>query len=142
MKKNKIVFIVGVLVLAVILTVGCGKTTPSKETTEGKFTNGAHKAELEPDERGWKPIVEVTVKDGKITAANYDEVNGEGKKKSEDKDYGEAMKGASGVSPTEAYKRLEESLIKEQDVDKVEVVTGATDSSNSFKEVTKKALKK
>lgn len=112
-----------------------------REEGEEKFPDGNHKAELDPDERGWKSRIEITVEDGKITEVDYDEVNEEGKRKSEDEDYGKSMEDASGISPAEAYKRLEESLVSTQSIDEVESVTGATGSYEAFKEVAEKALK-
>ncbi len=52
------------------------------------------------------------------------------------------MEGASGVSPENAYEQLEDSLIKTQDPDKIDGVSGATSSSESFKKLAKEALNK
>jgi len=115
-------------------------TQPEGEGGEGAFTDGTFNAEGEADERGWTPTIEITVNSGRITKVNYDEVNAEGKKKSEDVEYGKNMKNASGVTPAEAYEQLETSLIDTQDPDSVEMVSGATTSSESFKELANEAL--
>lgn len=118
---------------------GTGGTTTGNETT---FKDGTFKAEGKPDERGWKGTIEITVEGGKITTVNYDEVNDKGAKKSEDTEYGKSMKSASGVTPSEAYEKLKTSLVETQDPDAVEVVSGATESSDSFKTLAKEALSK
>ncbi len=74
----------------------------------------------------------MTVKDGKITESKYDNINADGKSKTEDTKYEESMKAKSGVGPKEYIKQLNDSFVKAQSASGVEVVTGATDSSESF----------
>lgn len=74
----------------------------------------------------------MTVKDGKITESKYDNINADGKSKADDKDYEKNMKDKSGVGPAEYIKELNDSFVKAQSADGVEVVTGATHSSESF----------
>lgn len=131
MKKFLLIGLVLTLVLA--LAVGCA-------SNEAKYEDGTYKAEGEPDERGWRGVVEVVVEDGKITSVNYDELNESDELKSEDEEYAESMKGASGVSPAEAYEQLENGLVSRQNVDEVDAVSGATASSELFKTLVKKAL--
>lgn len=133
MKKFLSISLVFILTLGIL--VGCTE----KSTVE--YEDGTFNVELEADERGWKPILEITVENGKITEVNYDEVNEEGVLKSTDEEYAESMKGVSGVSPAEAYELLEKDLIDKQDVDKVDMVSGATTSSENFKELVNEALK-
>lgn len=115
-------------------------TPPEGEGEEGAFTDGTFNAEGEADERGWTPSIEITVENGEITEAIYDETNEEGTKKSEDEEYAKKWKDATGVGPKEAYPQLEQSLIETQDPDQVETVSGATSASESFKELAKEAL--
>lgn len=126
-----------ILVLAMIMTVAIGCT---EENNGAKFEDGVYTAEGEPDERGWKSIITITVEDGEIKEVDYDEINDDGLYKSEDEEYEEAMKSASGVSPEEAYEQLEDALESTQDVDEVDAVAGATGSSEMFKELAKEAL--
>ena len=74
----------------------------------------------------------MTVKDGKITESKYDNINADGKSKTEDTKYEESMKAKSGVGPKEYIKQLNDSFVKAQSASGVEVVTGATHSSESF----------
>lgn len=162
MKK---MFIWGLIIsIVLVVSVGCTKPNTGTDNTgtnnngtnnngtnntgtnnnnagnEATLTDGTFNAEGEPDERGWKGTIEITVEGGKITTVNYDEVNDKGAKKSEDTEYAKSMKDASGVTPAEAFQQLETSLTETQDVDAVEAVTGATDSSNRFKNLAKEAL--
>lgn len=129
--KKKFSFIL--LTVSMILVVGC---------TGGKanYEDGLHSEEAEIDDRGWKSTITITVVDGKIKEVDYDEVNEEGISKTKDTEYAELMKKETGISPEEAFQKLEKELKLSQDVDKVDVVSGATSSSNEFKSLAKEAL--
>lgn len=75
----------------------------------------------------------MTVKDGKITKSNYDYLNEDGKSKQKDADYEKNMKEKTKTGPKEYIPALNKSLEQTQNPDSVEVVTGATHSSESFK---------
>lgn len=117
------------------IAIGC-----STGDSKAKFEDGVYNAEGDPDERGWKSIITITVEDSKIEDVDYDEINDDGLYKSEDEEYAESMKSATGVAPEEAYEQLEDSLESSQDIDKVDGVAGATGSSEKFKQVAKEAL--
>lgn len=126
-----------VLVLTVIMAMAIGCTSGGAD-----YEDGVYSAEGEPDDRGWKSTITITVEDGKIEDVDYEEVNEEGLPKSEDEEYAESMKDVSGVSPEEAYEQLESGLKSSQDVDQVDAVAGATTSSEQFKTLAKEALEK
>lgn len=86
------------------------------------------------DSRGWKTEFSITVVDGKITESTFDNVNEAGEKKSEDADYQTRMADQVGVGPADYFPQLNNQLIETQDPEAVEVVTGATHSSDTFKE--------
>lgn len=121
-----------VLTLVLVFAVGC--------SSGADFKDGQYQAESDFDDKGYKGSIEIVVKDGKITEVDYDELDEDGAKKSVDEDYAEAMEGVSGTKPAQAYEDLESSLVKSQDPDKVDAVTGATGTSELFKELAKKAL--
>ncbi len=75
----------------------------------------------------------MTVKDGKITKSNYDYLNEDGKSKQKDADYEKSMKEKTKTGPKEYIPALNKSLEETQNPDAVEVVTGATHSSENFK---------
>ncbi|WP_062353681.1 extracellular electron transfer flavoprotein PplA [Bacillus kwashiorkori] len=114
-------------------------TTTNKEETTKKLLAGAPLqdgtytlSEKELDKNGWKVNFSITVKDGKITESNYDYVNADGAKKSEDENYQKMMSDKTGVGPKEFVPALNNALIEKQDASQVEVVTGATHSAESF----------
>lgn len=123
-----------ILVLVLVFTVGCSKAST--------YADGDYTAESEVDDHGYKGVINISVKDGKIKTVDYDEYSAEGDKKSEDADYSNTMQGVSGTTPKEAYEKLVGQLIEKQDPDKVEAVSGATGSSEIFKNLAKEALGK
>lgn len=128
------------LLLGLILTLVLTFTVACSSSDSAKYTDGTYTAETEPDERGWKSAIEIIVKDGKISSVDYDEYNEEGGRKSEDQEYSDSMKAVSGTAPAEAYQLLEDALVKRQNIDEVELVSGATGSSETFKALAKEAL--
>ena len=166
MKNKRIMSIIAAGVMTLSLLSGCGKKAePVVATTAPVVTTIAAPAETTAaavvetkapevykasakdfDERGWKAELSLTYEDGKIVKVEYDEVNKDGKKKSEDAGYSKAMKDAKtdkkeGITITEAYTKLNETALKE---DKVATVTGATTTAKSFEKLytEAKAMKK
>ncbi|MFZ5967210.1 MAG: FMN-binding protein [Bacillota bacterium] len=98
-------------------------------------------AETEADERGWKSEIAITYENGKITKVVYNEVNqNDGQKKRESAEYNDSFKAKSGITAEEAQSTLEKALVEKQDVDAVDVVTGATSTSEKFKTLAKEAM--
>lgn len=128
-------FLVLALSLTLVLTLAVGCASEDAALEDGTFT-----AEGEMDDHGWKPVIEILVENGEITAVDYNEVNEEGGLKSEDEEYSDSMEGVSGVRPADAYEELENALISSQDVDQVDAVSGATGSSETFKALANEAL--
>ena len=58
----------------------------------------------------------------------------------DDKDYNEKMTGVSGIGPAEYEPQLEKALIEKQSSN-IDVITGATSSSDQFKKLAEKVLK-
>ncbi|MGL9934101.1 extracellular electron transfer flavoprotein PplA [Enterococcus sp. DIV1434a] len=104
-------------------------SAPAKKVAGGDLKDGTYKLE---EKNGYRAVFEMTVKDGKITESKYDNINADGKSKTEDTKYEESMKAKSGVGPKEYIKQLNDSFVKAQSASGVEVVTGATHSSESF----------
>lgn len=123
---KKLVLVAGSLLLVSLLGA-CGSDDAS---TAKDLKDGSYKAEYEAfDDHGYKPTIEVTIKDGEITAVDYDELAEDGTKKSEDDSYGG---GKMDPMPGEVYPQLEEAAVDAQSAD-VDTVSGATHSSDSFK---------
>lgn len=129
-------------VLAVSVLAGCSSATSSK--TSGKeYKDGTYKATYDyMDGKGWKPQVEIVVKGKKIDKVTFDYVNAKGDLKSKDATYNEKMKAVAKTNPAEYCPKFGESLVKTQDVDKVDAITGATHSFENFKALAKAALAK
>jgi len=148
------------LSFALVLT-GCGNSDEAKDqndtgsdktTTENKTDNNSTEqptekeqvagaplqdgtyslTELDFDKNGWKATFEITVSGGKITASKFDYVNADGALKSENDDYQKMMSEKVGVGPKDFIPALNDQLVKTQSAGSVEVVTGATHSSESF----------
>lgn len=107
-------------------------SAPAKKVAGGDLKDGTYKLEEKNEKNGYRAVFEMTVKDGKITESKYDNINADNKSKTEDTKYEESMKAKSGVGPKEYIKQLNDSFVKEQSASGVEVVTGATHSSESF----------
>lgn len=133
MKASKIVGLALVGVLSLGVLAGCGSKDGLKD--------GAYKAEASDfDSRGWKPFVELTVKDKKISDVKFDYVNKEGKMKSADEAYNKSMMEKAKTSPSIYTKDLAKKLVETQDVAKVDTITGATTSTGNFKALAEKAI--
>ena len=81
------------------------------------------------DSRGWKPQLTLTYEGDKIVKIEFDEVNKDGLKKSEDEAYAKMMKDVTKVSPAEAYTILTETALKDGSI---ATVAGATVAAKSF----------
>lgn len=155
MKVNKFVKGFAAIVLFSLVLAGCGadkkdnttnsssaassetkksteSSAPAKKVAGGDLKDGTYKLEEKNEKNGYRAVFEMTVKDGKITESKYDNINADGKSKTEDTKYEESMKAKSGVGPKEYIKQLNDSFVKAQSASGVEVVTGATHSSESF----------
>ncbi|MGX7199666.1 extracellular electron transfer flavoprotein PplA [Enterococcus nangangensis] len=106
-------------------------SAPAK-TAGADLQDGTYKLEEKNYSNGYRAVFAITVKDGKITESNGDYVNEAGKSKTEDTEYETNMKAKSGVGPAEFIPALNESLVATQSAGDVEVVTGATHTSESF----------
>ena len=134
MKKKFFALILSTLVASNF--VSCGTSNESK-LKDGDYTVETSEA----DEHGYKAKLSIKISDGKITEAKYNEFNSEtNAMKREDKGYNEKMTEVSGIGPAEYEPKLEKALIEKQSSD-IDVITGATGSSNQFKKLAEKVLK-
>ena len=69
-----------------------------------------------------------------INNANWESVNEDGENKIEDDNYQETMLGTDGVGPQDFIPGLEDALVDAQDPADVEVITGATGTSEKFQD--------
>ena len=111
----------------------------SEETAERELLAGAPLqdgtytlTEKDFDDHGWKAEMSIVVEDGKIKESTFDYVNADGVKKSEDEAYQEKMAEKTGVGPADFVPQLNAALVEVQNPLDVDVVTGATSSSQQF----------
>lgn len=114
------------------------ETTKASSAAEVTYAAGApmqdgtYKLEEKNYSNGYRVSFEITVKDGKITESKYDNINEEGKSKTEDTEYNKNMKDKAGTNPEEFIKKFNEELVAKQNPGNIEVVSGATHSFDSF----------
>src|SRR5690625_1135083 len=129
---------------ALVLT-GCGDTaetpeettedTTTEETASGELQDGTYSIEeLNYGETGWREDLEMTVEGGEITDANFESVNEEGVNKIEDDEYQEAMVNVTEIGPQDFIPELEDQVANMTDPSDVEVVSGATSTSEKVQE--------
>ena len=96
--------------------------------------DGTYRAEYDSfDVNGYKDFVEVTFQDGSVTSVVMDAVcEADGSLKSESEEFGESMRTVVGTYPQKYYTDLINQYIQSGSVDGVEIVAGATTSSNSM----------
>lgn len=117
-----------------LLLAACGSDSAT-ETTEGGLQDGTYTLEEQNfGGTGWKESLEIVVDGGEITDATYTSLDEEGNDKLEDEGYQETMSGVTGVGPQDFIPELEDSLVDTQNPADVEVVTGATSTSEKFKD--------
>ncbi|MGX6962088.1 extracellular electron transfer flavoprotein PplA [Vagococcus xieshaowenii] len=155
MKKTKLLSGMAVAAMATLLLAGCSSDQEKETTKESSATteqtsssaateetaaekvagadlqDGTYKLEEKNESNGYRAVFSIDVKDGKITASNFDYVDADGNSKKDDKDYNTNMKDKAGVSPAEFIPALNDAFVAAQSAD-VEAVTGATHSSHSF----------
>lgn len=108
----------------------------STESSEAEVNLGLKDGEYKLEEKnysnGYRVVFTMTVEDGKIAKSDYDYVNEAGDSKKDDTEYETKMKDKTGVGPSEFIPKLNEEFVKAQNPGSVEVVTGATHSSDAF----------
>lgn len=157
MKKSNLLILIIVLVL--ILALGCTPKNespepapgppPSSEPSPGQgeeggmtYKDGTYTAKGETDDKGWTPEVTITVENGKIKDAKYNEYSAETKTfKTEDEEYKENFMNINKVDVVAAYDKFGKELVEKQDPSKVDATGGATSSGQKFIELANKALK-
>lgn len=157
MKTTKVVLKSVAVLAATFALVACGAKEEKKDTaassadtaasssvaestSKAELKDGTYSAESAPDDRGYKIVHTITVKDGKITESTFDYEDKDGKLKSENEEYNKMMSEKAGVSAKEAIEKLNAELVEKQDVAAVEVVSGATHTSEDFKKSTEALL--
>jgi len=122
-----------VILLVILVIAGAWYLNSKKGVKAITYRDGTYEGDSKRDERDQYGSIKITVKDGKITSAEFTEYNSDGSPKDETYPYPAAL---------EAMDELESRLIKVQDPDKVDNVSGATGTWKKFKEAADNALSK
>lgn len=144
MKKS----LLGILLVSGLLLAGCSSDkTVDKESTKDStkevqtaLKDGKYRLEEKNYSNNYRYILEIDVEKGDISEVDFDSVDKDGNSKREDSDYIEMMAEKSGTSPDKFLDELENNLEKVKDPDKVDTVTGATHTADSFKEYAKQLI--
>ncbi|QWU16024.1 Major membrane immunogen, membrane-anchored lipoprotein [Paenibacillus sophorae] len=105
------------------------------------YEDGTYKVAADAfDDHGWKPQIDLEIKDHKIASVQFDYVNEAGKLKTEDADYKTAMEAKNKTYPAKYTEELEKQLVEKQSIGSVDAVSGATTSSNNFTALVEYAL--
>ena len=165
MIRNRILAVSISLVLVAGLFVGCGsnenkaaknnKATTEASNKEAKYEDGIYFAQGEnfAEESGWKSVVTIEVKDGKIISADWNGAhkNGGADKKTQSKDgnYKMVEYGKAQAEWHEQAEKAEAYLIEKQDPTdikyskedgKTDAITGVSIHVNSFVQLAEEAL--
>ncbi|MGL5544813.1 MAG: hypothetical protein ACRDB6_06865 [Cetobacterium sp.] len=82
----------------------------------------------------WYPYTEMVVKNGEVIEVIHDRIKKSGKKASQDKNYNTDMLKKVGVNPNIYSKMIPENYFKSgKNLEKMDSVAGATDSTDHFK---------
>lgn len=116
-------FLTVTLGLMLILSLaGCGGNQPAGAEV-AKYEDGIYFAQADFDEKGWKYMITVEVKDGKIVSADWNSVNKTGgptkKELSASGKYGLVAKGGAQAEWHEQAAKAEAFLVENQDTTKI-----------------------
>ena len=131
MKLTKVVTGISAVTLSALLLTACSAQSSSKDSTDSKdkssqtskskkktetkeatkvaggdLQDGTYKLEETGYYNGYRAVLSMTVKDGKISDTTFDYIDKNGKSKTEDKEYESKMKKVSGVGPKEYIPEL------------------------------------
>ncbi|WP_409525557.1 cytochrome b5 domain-containing protein [Nitrincola sp. MINF-07-Sa-05] len=109
------------------------------------YRDGSYYAESEPDSRGWRALVEITIVNGRIASVYYDEIQRDDEgvfqaRKSDDLNYADRWRRVSQISHLSAFEGYENQLMLTGSIDNVDALTGATSAFESFRRLVHKAL--
>jgi major membrane immunogen (membrane-anchored lipoprotein) len=115
---------IGSVVLVLIFSIVISCTGSSSRLKDGYYT--AESGEY--DKYGWKSFITICVNNGIISQVEFNDKDIGGFIKSWDMDYMRVMNAASGTYPNEYSRFFASQFIEDQNVDSIDVLTGATDS--------------
>jgi major membrane immunogen (membrane-anchored lipoprotein) len=131
MKIQKLFF--GVLLILLVCTA-CPRDS-------SRLSNGYYTAEIASfDTHGWKEYLSIYIDNNRIVTVEYNAKNASGFIKSWDMDYMRRMNATDGTYPNQYTRAYSVALVNRQDPAKVDAITGATDSYNTFRLLAEAAI--
>ncbi|OON95841.1 MAG: hypothetical protein ATN36_07235 [Epulopiscium sp. Nele67-Bin005] len=138
MKKSLIIGL-GSLCIGLSL-MGCSRTARDIENVQDMVQGQVIEVEGSEDQYGWIPHMRLTFTDDLITEVYFDYVNDESEKKSQDEEYNSTMQEKTGSSAKDAMQDLRSQLIAKQNVEDINVIAGATQTTTEFVQLADKAI--
>ena len=135
-------------ILLMVLVLGFGLVACADDAddaaADAEFVDGTYTAAYDyADARGWRAFLQIQVDGGVISDVDFDYVNADGVRKSEDEGYNRRWQGAldEDIDMNIARDRFAEQLIERRAVP-IDVVTGATGSSELMNELGESVLER
>ena len=126
--KHYIAFLL-ILLVPILSFSGCDNTSANSKTLK----NGYYIAEMKDfDSYGWKEFVSIYVNNGHIVTVEYNAKNLSGFIKSWDPAYMRDMNAVDHTYPNKYTREYAFALLNFQDIDRIDVVSGATHSYHTF----------
>ena len=94
--------------------------------------DGIYRGATPNDDYGYRHEVVFEMKNGKMISIDYDEIHTDGHAKQHDEEYCKRML-QSGTTPAIAYPVYENQMLKKQDFNQIDAVSGASYSNYRFK---------
>ena len=125
---NRCFFLTGLIILPLFF-FNCEHNSINTKT----LSNGYYVAEMKDfDSMGWKEFVSIYVNNGHIVTVEYNAKNISGFIKSWDPDYMREMNTTNHTYPNQYKREYAFALLNFQDLNRIDVVSGATNSYNTF----------
>jgi len=110
-----------------------GDTATIHINNNKKMKDGTYKLAEKNYSHGYRQVLTMVIKNGKVSDFTYDQVNKKGVSKTKNASYEKQMKKVNKVGPKEYIPKLQKEFMKSKgNTEKVQAVSGATESSYSF----------
>lgn len=130
--KRKGKYIISALLLAGVVLTGC---------RDGRgYKDGYYTAQAAEYDHGYKEYVCILIKNNHIVSVEFNAKDYSGYIKSWDNGYMNRMKNVNGTYPNEYTRTYAAQLVEEQDIEKVDAITGASNSGRNFVKLVRAAL--
>lgn len=128
------------VILMLLLTLICAFCVSCDFQNKSEFKDGYYTAEDAEFSHGWKEYVSITVNNGIIVAVEFNAKNASGFIKAWDIAYMEKMQSIEGTYPNQYTRFYGGQLLENQNVDVVDMISGASNSGGNFIKLSKAVL--